>query len=173
MDAESTIKVAIADAHLVYRTGLRKALESRPFLDILWAESNGDGLLQKMQIKTPDILLMDVNIPKMDGLKVIKTLRNNYKDLIIVVLSLYEGYDLVTKTMKMGANAYLRKISNPDEIYQAIITCMNENLYLNDLVQNALYSNFNNQRVAKNSASKGKPFIRERNKNTKISGGRL
>jgi DNA-binding NarL/FixJ family response regulator len=132
------IKVAIADDHKIFRDGIRMSLKDREFLKILWEAEDGKDLMHKMSIKQPDILLMDIRMPHLDGINAIDLLRKEYEEVKIIVISMYDDQEMITKMMEMGANAYLTKTTDPDEIYHAIITCMNEDFYFNDLVNKAV-----------------------------------
>lgn len=132
------IKVAIADDHKIFRDGLRMALKDREYLKIIWEAEDGKDLMHKLKIKQPDVLLMDIRMPEVDGINAIGLIRKEYEVLKIVVLTMYDDQELITKMMEMGANAYLTKTTDPDEIYQAIITCMNDDFYFNDLVNKAV-----------------------------------
>jgi DNA-binding NarL/FixJ family response regulator len=132
------IKVAIADDHKIFRDGIRMSLKDREFLKILWEAEDGKDLMHKMSIKQPDILLMDIRMPHLDGINAIDLLRKEYEEVKIIVLTMYDDQEMITKMMEMGANAYLTKTTDPDEIYHAIITCMNEDFYFNDLVNKAV-----------------------------------
>ena len=132
------IKVAIADDHKIFRDGIKMALTGRNFIKILWEAEDGKDLLHKMKIKQPDVLLMDIRMPEMDGANAISQLRKEYEDVKIIVLTMYDDQEMITKMMEMGANAYLTKTTDPDEIYEAILTVMNDEFYFNDLVNKAV-----------------------------------
>ncbi|MEJ7912945.1 MAG: response regulator transcription factor [Chitinophagaceae bacterium] len=132
------IKVAIADDHKIFRDGIKMALKDRDFLKILWEAEDGKDLMHKLEIKQPDILLMDLRMPELDGMNAIGLIRKEYEAVKIIVLTMYDDQEMITKMMEMGANAYLTKTTDPDEIYQAIITCMNDDFYFNDLVNKAV-----------------------------------
>lgn len=132
------IKVSIADDHKIFRDGIKMSLRDREFLKILWEAEDGKDLMHKMRIKQPDILLMDIRMPHLDGINAIGLIRKEYEEVKIIVLTMYDDQEMITKMMEMGANAYLTKTTDPDEIYQAIITCMNDDFYFNDLVNKAV-----------------------------------
>ena len=138
MPALNVIKVAIADDHKIFRDGIKMALSSRDNLKMIWEAEDGKDLIHKISIKTPDVLLMDIRMPEIDGIHAIEILRKEYDDLKIIVLTMYDDQQMISKMMEMGANAYLTKTTDPDEIYQAILTCMNEDFYFNQLVNNAV-----------------------------------
>ena len=77
-------------------------------------------------------------MPELDGINAITLIRKEYEEVKIIVLTMYDDQEMITKMMEMGANAYLTKTTDPEEIYQAIITCMNDDFYFNDLVNKAV-----------------------------------
>ena len=77
-------------------------------------------------------------MPEIDGINAIEMLRKQHEDIKIIVLTMYDDQQMISKMMEMGANAYLTKTTDPDEIYEAILTCMNEEFYFNQLVNNAV-----------------------------------
>lgn len=132
------IQLAIADDHKIFRDGIKMALSSKENLKIIWEADDGKDLLHKIAIQKPDVLLMDIRMPEMDGINAIELLRKEYDDVKIVVLSMYDDQQTISKMMENGANAYLTKTTDPDEIYEAILTCMNDDFYFNQLVNNAV-----------------------------------
>ena len=138
MSLDNLIKIAIADDHKIFRDGIKMALSTKGNLRMLWEAEDGRDLLHKMTIKQPQVLLMDIRMPEIDGINAIEILRKEYGELKIIVLTMYDDQQMISKMMEMGANAYLTKTTDPDEIYEAIITCMNEEFYFNQLVNSAV-----------------------------------
>lgn len=132
------IKVAIADDHKIFRDGIKMALSGKEYLKIIWEAEDGKDLIHKMRIKLPDVLLMDIRMPEMDGINAISLLRKEYEEVRIIVLTMYDDQEMISKMMEMGANAYLTKTTDPEEIYNAILTCMNDDFYFNDLLNKAV-----------------------------------
>ena len=132
------IKVSIADDHKIFRDGIKMALKDRDYLKILWEAEDGRDLMHKLKLKQPDVLLMDIRMPEVDGVNAIGMIRKEYDFIKIIVLTMYDDQEMITKMMEMGANAYLTKTTDPEEIYQAILTCMNDDFYFNDLVNKAV-----------------------------------
>lgn len=132
------IKIAIADDHKIFRDGIKMALSTKENLKMIWEAEDGKDLLHQMTIKKPDVLLMDIRMPEIDGINAIEILRKEYDDIKIIVLTMYDDQQMISRMMEMGANAYLTKTTDPDEIYEAILTCMNEDFYFNQLVNNAV-----------------------------------
>ena len=136
--ASNQIKIAIADDHKIFRDGIKMALSDKENLKILWEAEDGKDMMHKIGIKMPDVLLMDIRMPEIDGINAIQILRKEYEAVKIIVLTMYDDHQMITKMMEMGANAYLTKTTDPEEIYEAIFTCMNEDYYFNDLVNAAV-----------------------------------
>jgi len=138
MSSNEEIKVAIADDHKIFRDGIRMALSGKEYLKMIWEAEDGKDLIHKMKIKLPDVLLMDIRMPEMDGINAISLLRKEYEEVRIIVLTMYDDQEMISKKMEMGANAYLTKTTDPEEIYNAILTCMNDDYYFNELLNKAL-----------------------------------
>lgn len=138
MSSIETIKVAIADDHKIFRDGIKMALSDKDYLKIIWEAEDGKDLIHKMKIKLPDVLLMDIRMPEMDGINAISLLRKEYEEVKIIVLTMYDDQEMISKMMEMGANAYLTKTTDPEEIYNAILTCMNDDFYFNELLNKAV-----------------------------------
>jgi DNA-binding NarL/FixJ family response regulator len=147
--ATEPIKVAIADDHKIFRDGIRMALSGKEYLKIIWEAEDGKDLLHKIKIKLPNVLLMDIRMPEMDGINAISLLRKEYEDVKIIVLTMYDDQEMISKMMEMGANAYLTKTTDPAEIYDAILTCMNDDFYFNDLVNKAVLMKLQHKKNAK------------------------
>ena len=138
MSSSQLIKIAIADDHKIFRDGIKMALSGKLNLKMLWEAEDGKDLMHKVAIKKPDVLLMDIRMPQMDGINAIEILRKEYEEIKIIVLTMYDDQQMISKMMEMGANAYLTKTTDPEEIYEAILTCMNDDFYFNSLVNNAV-----------------------------------
>jgi DNA-binding NarL/FixJ family response regulator len=138
MSSANLIKIAIADDHKIFRDGIKMALAGKENLKMLWEAEDGKDLMHKVAIKKPDVLLMDIRMPEIDGINAIEMLRKEYEDIKIIVLTMYDDQQMISRMMEMGANAYLTKTTDPEEIYEAILTCMNDDFYFNSLVNNAV-----------------------------------
>ena len=138
MSNAEQIKVAIADDHKIFREGIKMALSGKEYLKIIWEAEDGKDLIHKMKIKLPDVLLMDIRMPEMDGINAISILRKEYEAIKIIVLTMYDDQEMIARMMEMGANAYLTKTTDPEEIYNAILTCMSDEYYFNELLNKAV-----------------------------------
>ena len=138
MSLDLQIKLAIADDHKIFRDGIKMALSDKQNLKMLWEAEDGKDMMHKISIKKPDVLLMDIRMPEIDGINAIQIIRKEYEEIKIIVLTMYDDQQMISKMMEMGANAYLTKTTDPEEIYEAILTCMNDDFYFNELVNKAV-----------------------------------
>lgn len=146
---DQQIRVAIADDHKIFRDGIRMALKDKEFLKIIWEAEDGKDLMHKLKIKLPDVILMDIRMPEIDGINAISIIRKEFESIKIIILTMYDDQEMITKMMEMGANAYLTKTTDPEEIYQAILTCMNDDFYFNDLVNKAVLLKLQHKKTVK------------------------
>ena len=147
MNANSLIKIAIADDHKIFRDGIRLALKDKNYLKVLWEAVDGKDLIAKMEQAAPDILLMDIRMPELDGINTIPLIKKKFDNVKIIVLTMYDDQEMITRMMEMGANAYLTKTSDSEEIYRAILACKKDDFYFNDLVNNAVINKLNTKRT--------------------------
>ena len=132
------IKVAIADDHKIFRKGV--ILSLRPFTNlkfVLEAE-NGEELLKGVADADPDVILMDLRMPGKDGIEATKIISKQYPKIKIVVLTMYEDEKFVYHMMENGANGYLLKNAEPQEIRRAIMDVYEKGYYLNNFVNRIL-----------------------------------
>ena len=124
MSTDQLIKIAIADDHKIFRDGIKMALAGKSNLKMLWEAEDGKDMMHKIAIKKPEVLLMDIRMPEIDGINGIQLIRKEYEDIKIIVLTMYDDQQMISKMMEMGANAYLTKTTDPEEIYEAIYSAM-------------------------------------------------
>lgn len=134
----SKITIAIADDYKVYRDGLKVGLSADDNLEIILEADNGEELLKALETTTPDIILMDLKMPIMDGMEATKAVRKKYPAIKVLVITMYEDDKFIIHMMENGANGYLLKNAEPDEIRKSIYAVYENGYYFNDLVNKAL-----------------------------------
>ena len=134
----SNIRVAIADDHKIFRKGV--ILSLRPYTNIKFVleADNGDELLKGLPEAQPDVVLMDLRMPGKDGIEATKTISKQNPNIRVLVLSMYEDERFVFHMMENGANGYLLKNSEPQEIRRAIMDVFEKGYYLNNYVNRIL-----------------------------------
>lgn len=134
----STIKIAIADDYKIYRDGLKVGLSADGQLEVILEADNGEDLLKGMEISPPDVILMDLKMPLMDGMEATKLVRKKYPSVKVLVVSMYDDDKFIIHLMENGANGYLLKNAEPEEIRRSIYAVQENGYYFNDVVNKAL-----------------------------------
>lgn len=119
MDTE-TIRVVIADDHPVVRGGLRALLDSLPGFEVVAEAVDGHGALRETQLHQPDVVLMDVRMPGLDGLEATRRIRAAVPCVAVLVLTMFDDDATVLAAMRAGANGYLLKGAGQEEIDRAL-----------------------------------------------------
>jgi DNA-binding NarL/FixJ family response regulator len=127
-----TIKLGIIDDHKIFRNGLKSTLEDCEDFDLILEASNGKELMGLLTTKTPDVLLMDIKMPEMDGIQTTAFVHQHYKNIKILALSMFNEDKYIVDMMKAGASGYLLKNAEPEEITEAISTVYHKGFYFNE-----------------------------------------
>ena len=134
----SKIKIAIADDYKIFREGLKVGLSADENLDVILEADNGEDLLKALETIIPDVILMDLKMPIIDGMEATKAVRKNYSAIKVLVVTMYDDDKFIIHLMENGANGYLLKNAEPDEIRKSIYAVHENGYYFNDLVNKAL-----------------------------------
>ena len=126
------INLAIADDHKIFRNGLKATLEDCPDFKLLIEASNGKELIGLLADHKPDVILMDIKMPEMDGMQTTAHVHQNFKDIKVLALSMHNEDKYIVDMMKAGASGYLLKNAEPEEIIDAISTVYNKGFYFNE-----------------------------------------
>lgn len=132
------IKVAIADDHKIFRSGVINTLTPYANINVVFEAEDGEHLLEIMQEQQCDVILMDLKMPKMDGIQATIKVKEKYPQVKVIILTMYEDDNFIVHLVENGANAYLLKNSEPEEIYEAICTTFDKGFYFNENVNLAL-----------------------------------
>ena len=145
------IKVAIADDHKIFRKGVILSLKPYHNIKFVLEAENGEELIQGVESAMPDIVLMDLKMPVKDGIETTKYLNKHYPSIRILILTMYEDERFVGHLMDSGANGYLLKSTDPEEIKQGIMDVMRTGFYLNNFVNRVLIKkNYSKQKFNPN-----------------------
>ena len=135
------IKVIIADDHVLYRAGVKTALSAKKDVKVIAEADNGMHLLNMLKMIPVDVILLDIQMPIMDGITALPEIKKLYPNIKIIMLTMMDDHSMITKLMEIGANSYLTKTSDSEIIYEAIKTCFEQEYYFNSLTNKALLTN--------------------------------
>jgi len=147
LDMNRPIKVAIADDHALFRAGVRTSLMGRKDVELIAEADNGMQLLNLLKHIEPDVILLDIQMPIMDGIQTLPEIRKLYPHIKVIILSMHNDHSMISKLMEIGANSYLTKNSDSETIYQAIKTCYEQEFFFNELTNKALLSGLRTKRT--------------------------
>ena len=118
MSVEPQIKIAIADDHKIFRDGIKMPLSGKKDLKMLWEAEDGKDMMHKIAIKKPEVLLMDIRMPVMDGLQATRTIKARWPRIKVIILSMYGDYE--AQALAAGADAFVNKGEPPTRLLQAL-----------------------------------------------------
>ena len=140
-ESKEPIRVIIADDHVLYRAGVKAALSSKSDIKIIAEADNGSHLLNLIKNIEVDVILLDIQMPIMDGIATLPEIKKINPLIKVIMLTMVDDNSMITKLMELGANSYLTKTSDSEIIYEAIKTCFEQEYYFNSMTNKALLSN--------------------------------
>ena len=132
------IRIAIADDYKIFRDGLKVGLLNDDNLEVVLEADNGEELLQGFQTNLPDVVIMDLKMPIMDGMEATKIIKKKFPTVKVLVVTMYEDDKFIIHLMENGANGYLLKNTSAEEITKSIYAVHENGYYFNDVVNKAL-----------------------------------
>jgi len=146
-DSNKPIKVIIADDHALFRAGVKTALSIKKDVELIAEADNGMQLLNMLKHVEPDVILLDIQMPIMDGIATLPEIRKLYPHVKVIILSMHNDHSMISKLMEIGANSYLTKNSDSENIYNAIKTCYEQEFFFNELTNKALLTGLRTKRT--------------------------
>lgn len=140
------IKVIIADDHALFRTGVKTSLSFYKDIEIMGEAENGMQLLNLVKFLKPDIILLDIQMPIMDGIATLPEVKKILPDVRIIMLTMNDDVSMISRLMEIGANSYLTKNSDSETIYQAIKTCYENEFFFNEYTNKAMLAGLRNKK---------------------------
>lgn len=132
-------RIVIVDDHDLVREGIRAILEKEPAFEVVGETGDGQDAIRTVARLQPDVLLLDINLPGgIGGLEVCETIRADYPDVKIIILTQYEGREYVRRAIRAGAHGYLVKRSVSEQLKQAITAVQKGQKYLHPLATGEL-----------------------------------
>lgn len=138
------IKIILADDHALVRTGLRRLLDDVDGLSVIGEAGNGNDAILCVKELNPDVAILDINMPELNGIQATEILRKDHPELRIIIVSMHSDELFPQRLLKAGANAYLTKDSGIKEITHAINEVMASRSYIcTEVVQKLALANNN------------------------------
>jgi DNA-binding NarL/FixJ family response regulator len=125
------INVAIADDQKLFRKGMAALVNSFDNMHLIFEAEDGQHLLDLLGNvqEPPDVILLDLSMPNLNGLETLKILKENHEAIKVIILTIHEAENYILATIQAGANGYLAKNAEPEEVEKAIIEVFNNDFY--------------------------------------------
>lgn len=141
-EMKKTIRVLVVDDHAIIRKGMKAVLDLIPDIELVGEAENGKQAVEKDKQLLPDIILMDLSMPEMDGITCIREIHANRPGARILVLTNFAGEDLIFSAIKAGAMGYHLKDSSPEALVEAIRQVFNGESSLHPLIAKRVLEEF-------------------------------
>ncbi|MFT5780488.1 MAG: DNA-binding NarL/FixJ family response regulator [Crocinitomicaceae bacterium] len=142
---ENKIRIALADDHKLFRSGLISILESTPNYMIVHEASNGQELLDGLATSKPDVILLDLEMPVLTGSETLQVIRKTDSEVKILLLTMHENDAFIYQMMEFGANGYLSKNTDPGVVIEAIQQVYTSGYYFSNRVSMAMLNGISDQ----------------------------
>lgn len=140
-----SIKVMIADDHSLMREGIRQLLEFDGSIEVIAEANDGEECLDRLQLFNPQVLLLDINMPKKNGIEVLEEIKRKKTDIKILILTVHTEIEYLIKAIDIGVDGYILKDSESNELKRAIYAVVNDEKY----IQPKLIPALNNRLIEK------------------------
>ena len=125
-----SIRVMLADDHILMREGIKQLLEFDGSIEVIEEASDGEECLKKLKDSNPQVLLLDINMPKMNGIDVLKEIKNQGLDVKVLILTVHNEVEYLLKAVDIGVDGYILKESESAELKKAINFVVNGESYI-------------------------------------------
>jgi len=137
------IRVMVADDHKMFREGVKALLEKEKQITVVSEASNGEEVMQRLQEKPVDVILLDISMEGMNGIETAKKISSQFPDVNILALSMHSEINYITSMLEAGATGYILKNTGKDEMIAAIKTVAAGDSYFSNEVSSKLIQNLN------------------------------
>jgi len=132
------IKVGVVDDHTLVSHGIVLFLKQYEDVQVVIEAQHGRDFLEQLTETKVDVVLLDLEMPVMDGKEVLQYLKANHPDVLVLILTMHHHDSFIANMMELGANGYILKESDPKEVIHAIRTVVKDGVFFNKLTSNAL-----------------------------------
>jgi DNA-binding NarL/FixJ family response regulator len=141
MMTKKNIRIVVADDHPLVRDGLKSFLAKISGFEVVGEAEDGNQLLACIAELTPDVAVVDISMPHLNGLDALQSINKTYPEVKLIVLTMHEEPEYIRKSLSSGAKAYLLKNTDPQELKAAILAVVNGGKYFNPTVANIVMEN--------------------------------
>ena len=170
-DVSGRLRILLADDHVVVRQGLKLLIEGQKDMIVVSEAGDGASAVQQAHELKPDVIIMDISMPGMNGLVATRTLKRSLPDAVIVTLTRHSDDAYLQELMRAGASAYVLKQSAPVELIQAIRACAAGGQYLDSALTARVTAGFLGRDLKKLNQAAASPSERESEVLRLIAGG--
>jgi two-component system, NarL family, response regulator DegU len=135
-------KIAIIDDHQLFREGVKRILDFEPNFEVVAEGDDGSEALSLVETYHPDVIIMDINMPKINGVEATRELINHYPDSKVLILSIHDDENYVSHALKTGATGYLLKEMDADALIDAVKVVADGGSYLHPKVTHNLVKEY-------------------------------
>jgi DNA-binding NarL/FixJ family response regulator len=135
-------RIVLVDDHQMFREGLSALIGSRTELEIVGSAANGKDALSLVGDLSPDIVIMDVGMPEMNGIETVRQMKRLFPDIQVLALSAHHEHHIILDMLRAGATGYVLKESSFDELVAAIHSLMQNRIFISSLVSSSLIMEF-------------------------------
>lgn len=139
------IRIALCDDHTLFRVGMSTILGQVHDVDLILEAANGQELIDRMPGKMPDVVLLDLQMPVLDGTATADYIREHWPLVKIIILTMHDEDRMVLHLLEKGVSGYLLKDAEAGEVEKAIRTVMDEGVYLNDFITKVMLRKMTNK----------------------------
>lgn len=125
-----SVSVMLTDDHVLMREGIRQLLEFDGTVEVIEEASNGEECLIKLETSKPQVLLLDINMPKLNGIEVLEEIKRRNMDIKVLILTVHNEIEYLLKAVNIGVDGYILKESESSELKKAIDVIVNGESYI-------------------------------------------
>jgi DNA-binding NarL/FixJ family response regulator len=137
-----SIKVILVDDHQLVRDGIRSLIKDAKNIEVIEEASDGYELLEKLKLTKPDIIVLDISMPRLSGIETTKKITDEFPDVKVLVLSMFTSEEYIFNAIKAGAKGYLPKNTSKKELLEAIYSINAGNEYFSDSISNIILKSY-------------------------------
>ncbi|WP_374720788.1 response regulator [Peribacillus tepidiphilus] len=145
--------IVIIDDHQLFREGVKRILDFEPSFEVVAEGDDGTNAVELVEKYNPDVIIMDINMPNMNGVEATKELVDKYPDSKVIILSIHDDENYVTHALKTGATGYLLKEMDADALIEAVKVVADGGSYLHPKITHNLVKEY--RRLACDNSSEG------------------